>query len=139
MRKPVAHAILALFDLAAIGAVYYAISQRDFVLTQMQSQAATIEYQSLLGFYFLLLLVPVIHGIALVETWVPFKQSLKKTLNYGLVGVLALTTIGAVIFSRSIESRLLSSGYHYCHAKSEVFTISAYKFYVREREQCVGN
>lgn len=139
MRKPVAHSILALFDLAAIGAAYSAISQRDWVITQLQSHAATIEYQSLLGFYFLLLLVPVVHGVALVEAWVPFKQALKKILNYGLVGVLALTTLGAVLYSRSIDSRLLSSGYHYCHAKSEVFTISTFKFYVREPEQCVSD
>jgi hypothetical protein len=114
MRKPVAHAILDLLDLAAIGAVYYAISQRDFVLNQMQSQAATIEYQSLLGFYFLLLLVPVIHGIALVDTWVPFKQSLKKTLNYGMGPCKDLPAMGGAQISGPPQGWELSPAIRAC-------------------------
>lgn len=139
MNKPVAHSILALFDLAAIGAAYYALSQRELILSLVHSQSATIQYQSLLGFYFLLLLVPVIHGISLVEAWVPLKQAIKKVISYGLVSALVAAVVAAVLFSQSIESRLLSSGYHYCPENSEAFTFSTYQSFVRELEQCADN
>ena len=139
MQKSVAHAILALFDIAALGAAYYAITQRELALSLAESQAATIQYQSVLGFYLLLLLVPLIHGVALFEAFKPLQHNIKKVLNYCLVGALALSIAGAVMFTRSIDARLALSGYQYCELKSESLTFSTYKFFVREPEQCADN
>jgi hypothetical protein len=86
-----------------------------------------------------MLLVPLIHTIALIEAYKPLGRTLKKTLNYCLIGALALSVAGGIMFTRSIESRLLLSGYQNCHINSESFTFSTFKYFVREPEQCVDN
>jgi len=115
-------------------------SQRHFVLTQTGTSIlageATVELHTALGFWPLVAMLPVIHGLSVMAHVFPALGRRRKLLSNGLV-ILFVSLLGlGVWFNASFRHHLEGEGYAHCEALSQSMTFSSFEIYLQEPARC---
>jgi hypothetical protein len=132
MKKKTAHTIMLLFDAATLAACYYAFSEWQDIHQSIKIEAQTITVQSPFGIYILMLMMPIIHGLTLID----WRGSLKKWINRLIISIFLLMVVGLFFLNSYIDKKIVGSGYIYCAKQSEFMTFSKFNTYVREKALC---
>ncbi|MCP4117881.1 MAG: hypothetical protein GY737_21265 [Desulfobacteraceae bacterium] len=132
MNNTTAHIILGFFDVAALGACYYVFTQWNTIDQQIIGSAESITFQNLIGFYTMMIVVPVTHILSLFQ----WQGTAKKWANRFLIFFFMLMIVGGFTLSLSFKNKLLNAGYRYCASQSERMTLSEFKTYLREDMKC---
>lgn len=132
MNKVTAHLVFAALDIAALAACVYVFTEWRGIDRLISASSDSISVQSHLGFYALMIMVPVTHILALLKWQAP----VKKWVSRFLVALFLLLIVGAFNLGSYIEDKLLTAGYHYCAEQSETMTFSEFRTYLKENIQC---
>jgi len=133
MNKVTAHAILGVFDIAAIAACLYVFSEWENVNELLDQNTGRLSVQSNLSFYGLMIMVPVTHLLTLFK----WQKVIEKWGNRFLVALLLSLVVGAFIMDSYLENKILAAGYQYCASQSEAMTFSEYRTYIKGNNECV--
>jgi len=133
MNKLTAHLVLAALDIAALAACYYVVSEWSRINQMISDASESITMQSHLGFYTLLIMIPIIH----LSTLIKWQDSAKKWGNRMLIALFLLFITGAYTLGSHLEDKLLSSGYHYCAEQSKTMTFSEFRTFLKDNKKCL--
>lgn len=132
MNKATAHAVLGVFDIAAIGACYHVVNRWFTINDQLTSGVAAVTVQTPLGLLLLMAIVPLVHLTTLLK---PSEQA-KKWLNIILVALFVVLVFVGFAFDNRLVSKIENTGYQYCPQHSDSMTFSEFKTYLKEGEPC---
>lgn len=133
MKKVTARLVLAVLDIAALAACYYVVTELSRINQLTSDGPDSVTMQSHLGFYVLLIMMPIIH----LSTLFKWRASANKWGNRLLITLFLLLIIGAYTLDSQLQDKLLSAGYHYCAEQSETMTFSEFRTYLKDNEKCL--
>ena len=132
MNKATAHATLLVFDCASLFAVYHYLNIWITIEYQITNNAKTISMQNYASVYLLLAMVPIIHFSSLAK----LQGKIKAWANRFIITIFFALLLICYFSNRTLEKKIIESGYTYCPSKSQIMTFSEFKAYLKDSEIC---
>jgi len=138
MTKLQGHIVVGIFDVAAIGYLYWLYTAHVNLTTSIANEADIISFNDRIYFFAAAILIPLVHLIAVFEATKPklLTKRVKTIISYVLVGILSIFLVVPFVVSHRIESILAGRGYYYCDEASFHGTVSNTLVYVKDQKMC---
>lgn len=134
MNKLSAHTTLVIFDLLSVYGAYYIFGEWRDLNTLILNQAKSIELQSWVGIYIILLIIPITHISAIVKWQERYNGIVNRVLIVGFAGFILLAGVISIKFTSKVEE----SNYFYCEKESTQMTFSELRVFTKTEELCTN-
>jgi len=134
MNKLSAHTTLVIFDLLSVYGAYYIFWEWRDLNTLILNQAKSIELQSWVGIYIILLIIPITHISAIVKWQERYNGIVNRVLIVGFAGLILLAGVISIKFTSKVEE----SNYFYCEKESTQMTFSEFRVFTKTEELCIN-
>ena len=138
MTKTQGHIVVGIFDIAAVGFLYWLYKSHVNLTTALANQAGIISFNDRIYFLGAAILIPLVHLLAVLEAAKPelLTKRVKTIVSYILVSILVIFLIVPFVVSHRIESMLAERSYHSCDEASFHGTVSNTLVYVKDPQNC---
>jgi hypothetical protein len=138
MTKLQGHIVVGIFDIAAIGFLYWLYVSHVELTNALANQANIVSFNNRIYFLGAAVLIPLVHVIAVLEAIKPqvLTKRIKTGINYFLVGTLVIFLVLPFVLTHRIESMLAKRSYYYCDEASFHGTVSNTLVYVKNPQMC---
>ena len=136
MKRSTALVLCTFFDLFAV-AIFYFIAYQPLrkIFLAIGAQSVSIEYNSTFFIGFCFIIIPTLHVIGFIETYLPryFNRSVCTKVMWCCLIVSLIIGFAA---SRWAKQAILSSGYIHCKSADTHMKLSHFKVFVLDEETC---
>ncbi len=114
MNVKTAHVILILFDIAAVAACYWSLSDYLSVKQALHLGSPSVTFESSLLYLPFAMVIPVLHVTSLLRSWEPVKQSVTHISAASVFILIVVVTVFKVQATIEVEDQLEVHQYHAC-------------------------
>ena len=137
MSKKKASIILIIIDIFCIWGLWSGNHEFQRILTDIHNHNEVIHYGNRISFFIVGLIVPIIHGLTIIEHFRPaliHKNSL--LISWGVALLLVGSIAGGIFGSFYLTSRFESAGYIYCRKASGISALAKSVVYTIHTDAC---
>ncbi len=114
MNVKAAHAVLVLFDFAAVAACYWSLSDYLSVQQALHLGSSSVSFESSLLYLPFAMVIPVLHVTSLLRFWEPVKQSATYVSAASVFVLIVVVAVFKLQATNEIENQLKAHQYHAC-------------------------
>jgi hypothetical protein len=137
MSKPTAHIILILFDLLAILVFLIGYNEISRVVGGIAHSVESVEFNNRVGFFFIGVLVPMAHLLAVYEyLWPQVAEKKKALINWSAIILFVIISVCCFSISIGVKVYVERVGYFHCPGADSGMTFCTYLVYTKDDATC---
>jgi hypothetical protein len=137
MSKRKAHLILILFDMLAILVCWIGYNEISQVVGDIAHSADSVEFNNRVGFFFIGVVVPIAHLLALYEyLWPKVLEKKKALINSSAFILFIIISVCCFSISIGVKVYVERAAYLHCPRADSSMTFCTYLVYTRDDATC---
>jgi hypothetical protein len=126
-----------LFDMLALAAFWLGYDEINQVVIDIAHSADTVEFNNRVGFFFISVLMPMVHLLGIYEYfWPKVIEKRMAWFNWSAFILLIVLFASGFFISARVRTYVERAGYLHCRAADKSMTFCVYLVYTKEAAIC---